>query len=442
MTPYPFSSNVTVDEVQFCWSTDNLPTKLFINNEYVDSKSGKYLTVFNPKDGTVVSDQVSLADDKDVDDAVEVLRYFAGWTDKLAGETYPEEDGFFKFVRQEPLGVTAGIILWNAPTGSVCSKAAPALATGNCMILKLSEKTPFAGLAMGTLIKAAGFPPGVFQILSGDGSTGALIASHMRIQKVSFTGSTATGKKIQEAAARSNLKRVTLELGGKSPALVFNDANLENAVNWCVNAFTMNTGQACFAATRVYVQSGIYDAFVSKYKALIEEKTKLVGNPDDPATLIGPLVDESQFNRVLGFMDRGSSQGRLLVGGGKLHDQGFFVAPTVFLDVPEDAEIMHQEIFGPVAVINKFETEEEAITLANDTNYGLMAGIFTKDITRAMRFSAELDSGMVGINAVSTVFWQASFGGTKESGIGRENGVHAIRSFTEPKTVFVNINAA
>ncbi|KAF4985480.1 hypothetical protein FDECE_16536 [Fusarium decemcellulare] len=374
--------------------------------------------------------------------AAEVLRYFAGWTDKLAGETYPEEDGFFKFVRQEPLGVTAGIIPWNAPIGSVCVKAAPALATGNCIILKLSEKTPFAGLAMGTLIKAAGFPPGVFQVLTGDGSTGALISSHMRIRKVSFTGSTATGKKIQEAAARSNLKRVTLELGGKSPALVFDDADVENAVKWCVNAVTMNTGQACFAATRVYVQSGIYDAFASRYKALIEEKTKLVGNPDDPATIIGPLVDESQFNRVLGFMDRGSSQGRLLVGGGKLHDKGFFVAPTVFLDVPEDAEIMRNEIFGPVAVINKFETEEEALTLANNSKYGLMAGIFTKDITRAMQFSSELDSGMVGINAVSTVFWQTPFGGTKESGIGRENGVHAIRSFTEPKTVFINMGAA
>ncbi|KAJ4149020.1 hypothetical protein NW754_000456 [Fusarium falciforme] len=342
-----------------------------LTGEFVESKSGRYLTVYNPKDGCLVSDKVALADAADVEDAVveaeaafpawrktppnirrdmllnlatlilkhsqalaamtrltlggpvsvvggmevgfavEALRYFAGWTDKLAGETYPEEDGFFKIVRQEPLGVVSAITPWNAPIGSFCAKAAPALATGNCFIIKLSEKTPFAGLAMGSLVKAAGFPPGVFQILSGDGSTGAAISSHMRIRKVSFTGSTLTGKKIQEMAARSNLKRVTLELGGKSPALVFDDANLDNAVTWCVNAITINTGQACFAATRVYVQSRIYHAFVNKYKALVEEKTQFVGDPDDPKTIVGPVVDEAQFNRVMGFIDRGRSQGKL-----------------------------------------------------------------------------------------------------------------------------------
>ncbi|KAJ4045436.1 hypothetical protein NW756_013479 [Fusarium oxysporum] len=472
-----FSPSGPSEKADFPWNIDHLPTKLFINNEFVDAKSDKFLTVYNPKDGSLVSDSVALAGEEDVDAAVqaaeaafpawrktppnirrdmllnlasslfehsqamaamtratlggpisvagameigfavEALRYFAGWTDKLAGETYPEEDGFFKLVRQEPLGVVSGIIPWNAPIGSACAKAAPALATGNCFILKLSEKTPFAGLAMGSLIKAAGFPPGVFQILSGDGSTGAIIANHMRIRKVSFTGSTATGKKIQEMAARSNLKRVTLELGGKSPALIFNDANIGNAVTWCVNAITINTGQACFASSRVYVQSGIYDVFVQRYRALVEEKTKLVGDPDDPNSLVGPVVDEAQFNR------------------------GYYVAPTVFTDVAEDAEIIQQEIFGPVVVINRFESEDEVIKLANDTRYGLMAGVFTQDITRAMRISAELDSGMVGINAVSTVFWQTPFGGTKESGIGRENGIHAIRSHTEPKTVFINMKA-
>jgi len=257
----------------------------------------------------------------EVASAAEALRYFAGWTDKLSGETFPDEDGFFKIVRQEPLGVTCGIIAWNAPIAGFCTKAGPALATGNCFILKLSEKTPFAGLAMGSLIKAAGFPAGVLQVLSGDGSTGAVISSHKRIRKVSFTGSTLTGKKIQEAAARSNLKRVTLELGGKSPALVFDDANIENAVTWCVGAVTMNTGQACFAATRVYVQSGVHTAFVARYKAMIEEKTQLVGNPDDPKTFIGPVVDKSQFDRVMGFIQRGKNQGKLLVGGNRLEDK-------------------------------------------------------------------------------------------------------------------------
>lgn len=262
---------------------------------------------------------ISVAGAMEVGFAVEAIRYFAGWTDKVSGETYPEEDGFFKIVRQEPLGVVAGIVPWNAPVGSACAKASPALATGNCFILKLSEKTPFSALALGTLVKAAGFPPGVFQILSGDGSTGAIISSHMRIRKVSFTGSTATGKKIQEMAARSNLKRVTLELGGKSPALVFDDADLDNAVMWCVNAITINTGQACFAATRVYVQAGVHDVFLQKYKAAIEEKSKLVGDPDDANTFIGPVADEAQFKRVTGFIERGRSQGRVLAGGPKTY---------------------------------------------------------------------------------------------------------------------------
>ena len=203
----------------------------------------------------------------------------------------------------------------------IALKAGPALATGNCFILKPSEKTPFASLALGHLIKEAGFPPGVFQVLSGDGSTGALIASHMRIRKVSFTGSIPTGKKVQEMAARSNLKRVTLELGGKSPAVVFDDCNLDNAVNWTANALTRNTGQVCMAATRVYVQDGIYDKFIEKYKETILEHRKTVGDPEAKSTLLGPLVDEAQFKRVSGFIERGQKgQGKLLVGGQRIGD--------------------------------------------------------------------------------------------------------------------------
>jgi aldehyde dehydrogenase (NAD+) len=249
--------------------------------------------------------------------AAEAFRYFAGWTDKFPGETFPQEDGFLKIVRNEPLGVTCGIIPWNGPLGNVGMKAGPALATGNCFILKPSEKTPFGALALGTLIKEAGFPPGVFQVLTGDGTTGALLASHMRVRKVSFTGSTITGRKIQEMASKSNLKRVTLELGGKSPAVVFDDCNLENAASWCANAITANSGQVCFAASRVYVQEGIYDKFVEKYKAAMLEKAAAVGDPDAEGTVMGPLVDKLQFERVNGFIERGSSQGKLLVGGKK-----------------------------------------------------------------------------------------------------------------------------
>jgi len=213
---------------------------------------------------------------------------------------------------------------WNGPLGSVGLKAGPALATGNVFILKPSEKTPFAALALGPLIKEAGFPPGVFQVLSGDGSTGALLASHMRVRKVSFTGSVATGKKIQEMAARSNLKRVTLELGGKSPAVVFDDCNLENAVTWTVNAIAANTGQVCFAATRVYVQEGIYDEFIKRYKQGMQDRIKGIGDPDEEATLMGPLVDKAQFDRVNGFIERGQKgQGKLLTGGGRVGEKVF-----------------------------------------------------------------------------------------------------------------------
>ncbi|KAF2841016.1 aldehyde dehydrogenase [Patellaria atrata CBS 101060] len=486
--------------MSFNFSKDNLPKKLFINNEYVDSKNSKKLTLTDPANGFLVADDVALAGEADVDAAVdaaekafpawrktsaadrrnimykfaeliekngialaeltritlgapygafgafevglasEAFKYNAGWIDKFAGESWPQEDGFLKIVRNEPLGVTAGIVPWNGPLGTIGLKAGPALATGNCFILKPSEKTPFASLALGALIKEAGFPPGVFQVLSGDGSTGALIASHMRVRKVSFTGSIPTGKKIQEMAAKSNLKRVTLELGGKSPAVVFDDADLENAVTWTANAITANTGQVCFAASRVYVQEGIYEKFIEKYKQAMKEKAKAVGDPEKEGTQIGPLVDEAQFKRVSGFIERGQKgQGKLLVGGQRIGDKGFYLEPTVFTDVDPTSEIHTQEIFGPVSVVRSFKTEEEIMKLSNDTNFGLMAGVFTQDINKALRVASEFDSGMVGVNCVSLMFMVAPFGGSKESGVGRECGVHALRAFTEPKTVMVNL---
>ncbi|KAK7220086.1 hypothetical protein V2G26_008089 [Clonostachys chloroleuca] len=481
------------------FSAENLPKQLFINNEYVDSTNPKKIEVFNPKNGKLVANDVSLAGEQDVDAAVaagaeafktwrkstarqrrdclnkladlidenaetlsaltrltlgapwesfgvfelglaaESFRYFAGWTDKFSGETYPQEDGFLKIVRNEPLGVCAGIIPWNGPMGNVGMKAGPALATGNVFILKPSEKTPFAALAVGALIKEAGFPPGVFQIVSGDGSTGALFASHMKVRKVSFTGSTATGRRIQEMAAKSNLKRVTLELGGKSPAVVFDDADLDNAVQWCANAITANTGQVCFAASRVYVQEGIYDKFVAAYKAEMGRRAQTAGDPDAKGTIMGPLVDKSQFDRVMGFLERGKTQGNVLVGGGRIGSEGYFVQPTIFENVAEDSEVCKQEIFGPVSILNKFKTEEEIIEKANDTEYGLMAGVFTQDINRALRLASDFDAGMVGINAISICFLNAPFGGTKTSGLGRENAIDALRMFTDKKTVFVNM---
>ena len=304
-----------------------------------------------------------------------------------------------------------------------------------------SEKTPFAALALLPLIKEAGFPPGVFQVLSGDGSTGALLASHMRIRKVSFTGSIPTGKKIQQMAAQSNLKRVTLELGGKSPAVVFDDCNLDNAITWTVNAITGHSGQVCFAASRVYVQEGIYDKFIEKYKAAFIERTKALGDPDDKSTLLGPLVDEAQFNRVTGFIERGKAQksGTLLTGGARLGDKGFFIEPTIFTDVNPASEIHTDEIFGPVSVVRTFKTEEEVLKMSNESEYGLMAGVFTQDINRAMRVASAFESGMVGVNCISLMMMQAPFGGSKQSGVGRESGKEALRAFTEMKTVMVNL---
>lgn len=245
----------------------------------------------------------------------EFFKYYAGWVDKVAGESYPQEDGFMKIIRYEPIGVTAGIIPWNGPLGFVGFKAAPSLAAGNCFILKPSEKSPLVTLALGRLIKEAGFPPGVFQVISGDGSTGALLASHMKVRKISFTGSVETGKKVQEAAAKSNIKLVTLELGGKSPAIVFDDCDVEKTAAATVDAIIVNSGQACIAASRVYVQEGIYKKFIAVYKAIMEERAKGFGDPTESTTTHGPLVDELQFKRVSGFVERGASQGKLLTGG-------------------------------------------------------------------------------------------------------------------------------
>lgn len=351
------------------------------------------------------------------------------------------ELGFVKLVRHEPLGVCAAINPFNAPLATFFLKCAPALATGNVMIIKPSEKTPLGSLAVVSLFERAGFPPGVVQVITGGASTGALLAEHMRIRKVSFTGSVATGRKIQEASARSNLKRVTLELGGKSPAVVFDDTNLENALTWTVNGILTRSGQLCVAASRVYVQKGIADQFIRQYVEMMREAADGLGDPQDPNIKFGPMVDESQLLRVQQIVDRGRSDAELLAGGRRHGDTGCFMEPTVFLNPKPDAEIYKQEIFGPVSVIKTFETEEEVLAMANDTDFGLMSGVFTRDITRALRVSAALESGVVGVNCVSLQSIQAPFGGKKQSGIGREFGEYALRLFTEPKTILINMGA-
>ncbi|OAL34944.1 hypothetical protein AYO20_05659 [Fonsecaea nubica] len=477
-------------------------TKLFLNGEYVAAKATETYSLKNPKDNTVVVENIPIAGPEDVDAAVKYaeeafqgpwsrftaiqrtecflklatlldeelipiltldsltsgipvslapirernyirncLLYYAGWTDKQRGDYFPADDGFVKIVRHEPLGVCAAINPFNAPVATFFLKAAPALATGNVLIVKPSEKTPLGTLAVAALFEKAGFPPGVVQVLTGPGSTGALLAEHMRIRKVSFTGSVATGRKIQEAAARSNLKRVTLELGGKSPAVIFEDANLENALTWTINAILTRSGQLCVAASRVYVQKSIADKFIQEYKKRMGDAANDMGDPQDPAVKWGPMVDESQLARVKSMVERGKTEAELIVGGGQHGETGCYMEPTVFLNPRDDAEIYRREIFGPVSVIKTFETEEEVLRLANDTEFGLMSGVFTRDITRALRVSAALESGVVGINCISLQSLQAPFGGKKQSGIGREFGEYALRLFTEPKTVLINMAA-
>jgi acyl-CoA reductase-like NAD-dependent aldehyde dehydrogenase len=325
-------------------------------------------------------------------------------------------------------------------------KAAPALATGNVMIVKPSEKTPLGTLAIAPLFDQAGFPKGCIQVLTGDGQTGALLSNHMQIRKISFTGSIPTGKKVQVAAAQSNLKRVTLELGGKSPAVVFEDCNLDNAVDWTVNAILARSGQVCVAATRVYVEKAISERFISRYIERMKAAASFLGDPQDSSVIMGPLIDAEQYSRVKAIVDRGKEEAELVVGGKQHGEIGCYMEPTVFLNPKEDAEIYKKEIFGPISVVKTFETEEEVLKMVNDTEYGLMSGVFTRDISRALRMSADFQTGVVGINCVSYVSsplkferryehiltrqlnTQVPFGGMKQSGHGREFGEYVRTS--------------
>ncbi|OAG44640.1 hypothetical protein AYO21_01130 [Fonsecaea monophora] len=375
--------------------------------------------------------------DVDVAVAVEGIRYYSGWCDKVTGETHLKDNGFTKSVRREPIGVVGALLAWNGPIASVVMKAGPALATGNVIILKPSEKTPLGALYAADLFRQAGFPPGVFQVLPGDGKLGTLMASHMRIRKISFTGSISTGKKVQEAAAKSNLKRVTLELGGKSPVIVFEDADLDAAAFWAATAITANCGQYCIAGSRVYVQSEVYDAFLGRYTAILKQMAGGKGIPSDPSTTYGPVADKLQFERVQAYIESGKGEAKLVLGGDRMGDKGYFIHPTVFADPTPNAKVYKEEIFGPVSVVKRFSTEEEVIALANDTEFGLMAGVFTKQVDRAERMVSAIESGTVCINSMMMVSAQTPFGGVKQSGYGSEGGFDSILAYTQVKTVFL-----
>ncbi|EDV26544.1 uncharacterized protein TRIADDRAFT_37388 [Trichoplax adhaerens] len=477
-------------------------TKIFINNEWHDSVSGKTFPTFNPATGEKICD-IAEGDKADVEIAVEAakkafkkgsvwrttnasqrgrllnkladlmerdidylaslesldngkpvrvaksaditlsiacLRYFAGWADKIHGKTIPVDGPYMTYTRHEPIGVCGQIIPWNFPILMASWKWAPAIACGNVVVMKPAEQTPLTALYLCSLVVEAGFPPGVVNVVPGYGPTaGAAVARHPDIDKVAFTGSTEVGKIIMAAAGETNLKKVTLELGGKSPHIIFDDADIDEAVKNAHEGLFANHGQNCCAGSRVYVQDTVYDEFVAKSAALAEKR--VVG---DPFTNVqqGPQIDQEQFNKIMGLIESGKEQGATLKCGGKrFGTQGFFVEPTVFADVKDDMRIAREEIFGPVMQILKFSTIDEVIERANDTQYGLAAGVHTKDMKRALHVSNHIRAGSVWINTYDYVTAQTPFGGYKMSGIGRELGPYALEHYTEVKTVTVALDS-
>lgn len=373
----------------------------------------------------------------DVNGAVNVLRYYAGWSDKIQGKTISVDGPYFVYTKHEPVGIVGQIIPWNFPILMLSWKLGPALTAGNCLIVKPAEQTPLTALRIGELIIEAGFPAGVVNIIPGYGPTaGAAISNHMEIDKVAFTGSTEVGRLIQQASGSSNLKRVTLELGGKSPLIVFNDADLDESVEIAHNALFYNMGQCCTAGSRLFVQEGIYDEFVKR--ATEKAQKRVVGHGFQEGVNQGPQVDSEQFNKILGYIELGKKEGATLNTGGERHGNvGYFVQPTVFSDVGDHMTIAKEEIFGPVQSILKFKTIDEVIERANKTIYGLAAGICTKDINVALKCVDGIRAGTVWVNTYNIVHTQSPFGGFKMSGIGRELGEYGISQYTEIKNVII-----
>jgi aldehyde dehydrogenase (NAD+) len=370
---------------------------------------------------------------------IKCYRYYAGWADKIHGKTIPVEGNFFCYTRHEPLGVVGQIIPWNFPLLMQAWKWGPALATGCTTVLKPAEQTPLTALRVAQLAQEAGYPDGVINVIPGYGPTaGAAISGHKDIDKVAFTGEYLTGQLIMEAAAKSNLKRVSLELGGKSPNVIFADADLDAAIEGAYFGLFFNQGQCCCAGSRLFVEEKVYDQVTEKL--VKRAKTQKVGDPFDQTTTQGPQVSQEQCDRVMRYIDAGKKEGAKLLTGGKRHgDKGYFIEPTVFSDVKDDMTIAKEEIFGPVMNVLKFKDVNEVIQRGNQTFYGLAAGVWTRDISKAHRIANGLRAGTVWINCYDVFDAAAPFGGFKMSGFGRELGEYALELYTEVKTVYVNL---
>ncbi|GAB4845640.1 Aldehyde dehydrogenase 2 member B4, mitochondrial [Ancistrocladus abbreviatus] len=366
---------------------------------------------------------------------VRLFHYYAGWADKIHGLTVPADGRYHMQVLHEPIGVAGQIIPWNFPLIMFAWKVGPALACGNTIVLKTAEQTPLTALYVGKLLHEAGLPPGVLNIVSGFGETaGAALARHMDVDKLAFTGSTDTGKIVLELAAKSNLKSVTLELGGKSPFIVCEDADVDTAVELAHFALFFNQGQCCCAGSRTYVHEKVYDEFVEKAKARAMRRT--VGDPFRKEIEQGPQIDTEQFQKVLGYIRSGiDSSAKLECGGDQIGSKGYFIQPTVFSDVKDDMLIAQDEIFGPVQSILKFRDLGDVIRRANTTRYGLAAGVFTKNIDVANTLTRALRAGTVWVNCFDVFDAAIPFGGYKMSGIGREKGIYSLHNYLQVKAV-------
>ncbi|KAJ5581474.1 aldehyde dehydrogenase [Penicillium sp. DV-2018c] len=477
------------------------PTGLFINNAFVRSKSGEMISSINPvNQEEIVSVSAASADDVDMavqaartalsdpswksmssssrgvlmnelanlieknktilavieswdngkpfmaalnDDLEEVIgtfRYYAGWADKIHGETTsgPVSSKKLAYTVREPVGVVGQIIPWNFPLAMAAMKLAPALACGNTIVIKAAEQTPLSILYLATLIQKAGFPPGVINILNGPGGvTGSSLVTHPHVDMIAFTGSTVTGKEIMRLAA-GTMKRILLETGGKSPLIVFEDADLEQAAKWACFGSMYNQGQICTATSRILVQKQIMGRFTDLLKQAVD--TIKVGDPFRDDTSQGPQISKAQFDRVLNYIDIGNADGATVVAGGTaIPGKGLYIEPTIFTDVDENMSIWKDEIFGPVVVVKSFTSEQEAAKSANNSMYGLGAAVFTKDIQRAHRFAGEIAAGTIWINSSNDGDVRVPFGGMKQSGIGCELGEEGLRAYYQTKAVHINI---
>ncbi len=494
MNPAPFVSG---DPVWFTPAGMTIPTQLFVNGEFRPAGSGRRTTLVNPATEEPFA-EVCAADAGDVASAVQdahhawrsgwrdlapgrrteilfrvaavlrehaeeiaaletaqigkpisdardetalgarVFEYYAGAITRFCGETIPVSRGGFDFTLREPMGVVAAIVPWNFPFPIACWKAAPALAAGNCVVLKPASLSPLTALRLGELAHEAGLPPGVLQVLPGSGSAvGETLVTHPLIAKVSFTGSTDVGQRIMGLASRG-LKRVSLELGGKSPNIVFADADWQRAADSSPMAVFANTGQDCCARSRVFVERPVFDRFVERF--IEATRGLVVGDPKDPRTQIGPMVSASQRGTVEEYLaDARSSGARIACGGGRPRGKGYFLEPTVLLDVGRETRCWREEIFGPVVAITPFDDESRMLDEVNDSPYGLSGSLWTSSLERAIRVSRAIRSGVLSVNSHSSVHVEAPFGGFKMSGLGRDLGMAAMEGYTELKNVYVAV---